>query len=524
MLSGQTGILPFIHFDTMEKDAISMNTHKHNIIITMLALGIQAFSVLPASAGTTTYNDGDVFLGLRATSGTGVTKDYLVNIGPASQFRDGPSKTLILGNIGADLATVFGSDWYTRQDSNNGTNAVLYGIIGTQAFAGNGDPDNTNYVSNVSITPWDRDFNSSQSFTSGLIDAMRFAYFGQTWSVNSNVALIQDASSDNSYASYEPGGNNSQGISFQTYDPTIEAAPNERLYLDRLIPATSHDFGPGAVVGFFTLSSSGQLAFNFGTAPPPPVPVPAQLLNISSRLRVQIGENVLIGGFIAAGADPKKVLIRALGPSLANAGIQDYLPDPTLELHDWLASAQKADIQASGLAPTNSRESAIIATLTPNQGYTAIVRGKGFATGIALVEVFDLAPTANSKLANISTRGFVQVGANVLIGGIIVGNGSTDGKAIVRAIGPSLAAVGVTNPLADPTLALHDSNGALLAYNDNWQDDPSQAAQIQASGLAPKNALESAIVRTLPPGNYTAIVAGKNGGTGVALVEAYDLN
>src|SRR5437763_241523 len=264
-----------------------------------------------------------------------------------------------------------------------------------------------------------------------------------------------------------------------------------------------------------------------------PASVSDHLLNISTRLPVQTGDNVLIGGMIATGSEAKKVIIRAIGPSLAGAGVQGFLPDPTLELHDsgggviatnddWKNSAQAAEIQNTGIAPSNDLESAIIANLSPNQNYTAIVRGKGNATGIAVVEAYDLAQAANSKLANISTRGFVNTGDNVLIGGFIVGGtGKGSAGVVVRAIGPSLTSAGITNPLANPTLEIHDGNGVLESSNDDWKD--CQAAEIQATGLQPSNDRESTILATLRPGNYTAIVRGKDNSTGIGLMEVYNI-
>lgn len=264
-----------------------------------------------------------------------------------------------------------------------------------------------------------------------------------------------------------------------------------------------------------------------------PASVADHLLNISTRLPVRTGDNVLIGGMIATGTDPKKVIIRAIGPSLANAGVQGFLPDPTLELHDssgatiatnddWQTGGQAAEIQNTGIAPSNALESAIIANLNPNQNYTAIVRGKGNATGIAIVEAYDLAQAANSKLANISTRGFIDTSDNVMIGGFIVGGtGKGNTSVVVRAIGPSLTAAGIANPLADPTLEIHDGNGVVESSNDEWKD--CQAAEIQATGLQPSNDHESAILATLRPGNYTAIVRGKDNSTGIGVMEVYNV-
>ena len=254
--------------------------------------------------------------------------------------------------------------------------------------------------------------------------------------------------------------------------------------------------------------------------------LPGTLGNISTRLRVETGNNVLIGGFIVTGTQQKRVILRAIGPSLPVVGA---LTNPLLELRDssgglirsndnW-RSDQETEIIATGIPPANDLESAIVAMLPANSSaYTATVRGVDNGTGVGLVEVYDLDRTVDSKLANISTRGFVQTEENVLIGGLIV-LGQNPLRVIVRAIGPSLPVPGA---LANPTLELHDGNGALIASNDDWRSD--QEAEIIGTGIPPSNDLESAIVRNLAPGNYTAIVRGVNNATGIALVEAYDLN
>ena len=255
---------------------------------------------------------------------------------------------------------------------------------------------------------------------------------------------------------------------------------------------------------------------------------PTILANISTRLRVETGDNALIGGFIITGTQPKRVIVRALGPSVPVAGA---LADPILELHgpigfatitnDNWRSDQEAAINASGVPPTNDLESAIVATLPANgAGYTAIVRGVNNGTGIGLVEAYDLDSTVDSKLANISTRGLVQTGDNILIAGTIV-LGQTPQKVIVRALGPSL---NVPGKLADSTLELRDVNGNLIDSNDNWKDSPNKQAIIDST-IPPPNDLESAIVATLPASgaHYTAIVRGVNNSTGVAVVEMYAL-
>jgi hypothetical protein len=259
----------------------------------------------------------------------------------------------------------------------------------------------------------------------------------------------------------------------------------------------------------------------------------SQSVNLSSRMRVDLGDNAGIGGFIITGNAPKHVVIRGIGPSLTKFGFStsEVLADPTLELHgqgsfqtvtnDNWKDTQENEITATGLAPTNDFEAAIDATLAPGQ-YTAVVRGNGNGRGIALVEVYDVETGAASRLANLSTRAFVGTGNNIVIAGFILGNKQGNDRVVVRGLGPSLATAGVSNPLPDPTLELRNENGTLLRSNNDWQDDGAQAAEIAAAGLTPTNNKESAIAATLPPGLYTAILAGLNDGTGVGLVEVYD--
>jgi len=272
---------------------------------------------------------------------------------------------------------------------------------------------------------------------------------------------------------------------------------------------------------------------------PTPVPTVTSLGNISTRLAVQTGDNVMIGGFIVTGTQSKKVILRAIGPSLTANGmplpgrlgnplLQLFGPDGLIATNDNWQDTQAAEITATGVAPTDPLESAIVATLPANAtGYTAVVSGVGNTTGIALVEAFDLDTTVDSKLANISTRGFVQTGDNVMIGGFIV-LGPDPEEVLVRAIGPSLANANppVENALANPTLSLRNGNGDVVASNDDWRSD--QEAEIIATGVAPTNDLESALTTTLSSSvtgiGYTAIVSGVNGGTGVGLVEVYAIS
>jgi CSLREA domain-containing protein len=303
--------------------------------------------------------------------------------------------------------------------------------------------------------------------------------------------------------------------------------------------------GDGADIGAFELAvatpaptpTASPTATATPTPPATPTPTPAsQLLNLSTRKQVGTADNVLIGGFIVVGTEDKKVLLRGLGPSLPVSGA---LADPTLELHasdttllafdDNWRDKQPDEINATGIPPTNELESAIVATLTAKPGsqggagYTGVLAGQGGGTGIGLLEIYDLNAAANSKLANISTRGFVGTEDDLLIGGFIPGpSDRLPIKVLVRALGPSLTAQGVSGALQDPLLELHDANGTLLT-NDNWKD-AANSSEIQAT-LPPPDDHESAIITTLAPSNsgYTAVVRGANGATGVALVEVYSL-
>ena len=271
--------------------------------------------------------------------------------------------------------------------------------------------------------------------------------------------------------------------------------------------------------------NSGGLAFE---------PASGQLTNISTRALVKTGSGVTIAGFIVTGTAAKQVVIRGLGPSLGQPpfNVPNVLADPTLDLHnstssiatndDWQSASNSNQIPVN-LRPSDSRESAILITLQPG-GYTAILSGKSGTIGVGLVEVYDISSGAFAQLTNVSTRGFVGTGDNVMIGGTIVGgglgtNGDGSSEVLVRALGPELTSFGITDALLDPTLDLVDGNGNLVGSNDNWKD--SQQAAIQATGLAPRDDREPAILTTLIQGNWTAIVRGKNNTTGVGLIEVY---
>jgi hypothetical protein len=247
-------------------------------------------------------------------------------------------------------------------------------------------------------------------------------------------------------------------------------------------------------------------------------------------MRVESGDNVLIAGFIVEGTGDKRIIIRGIGPSLATFGVPSPLLDPTLELYsdgnliavndNWPENLNAAEIMTSGLGPSNPNESALLLSVAPGT-YSAVLRGQNGSTGIGLVEVYDLDADGTARAVNISTRGFVLTGENVMIGGLIV-TGSDPSQLVIRAIGPSLGGFGVPTPLVDPFLEIHDGNGVTIQTNNNWRDN--QETALQNTGLAPSDDLESAILTSVPPGTYTAIVKGADGGVGNGLVEVYKLS
>jgi len=316
---------------------------------------------------------------------------------------------------------------------------------------------------------------------------------------------------------------------------TFSVSSNAPAIADAIVSGTNllvsgHQVGSATLTVTATDFDGATVSQNFTVNV---VAAPGRLVQLSTRMFIGAGDNALIGGFIMRGPSPKRLMIRAMGPS---TGLSGALPDPVLELHDhtgaliasndnWGDAPNRQDIIDTTIAPVSPNESAILTTLPSDPSaaaYTAIVRGKNGTTGLGLVEVYDLDSGPGSTLLNISTRGQIQVDPNALIGGFIL-KGIESKRILVRAIGPSLAASGVPNPLADPILELHDGNGALLDSNDDWGLSPDQA-EIQASGVAPTNPKESAVVKVLPAGPFTAIVRGVNNTTGVGSVELYQLN
>jgi phospholipase/lecithinase/hemolysin len=293
------------------------------------------------------------------------------------------------------------------------------------------------------------------------------------------------------------------------------ANPDQYLFWDEKHPTTA---------GHYQTAKGANDALTLPFTPP------GKAVNIATRVFVDTGERVSIAGFIVTGDIAKKVLIRGIGPSLTANGVPNPLANPTLALFDqagatlmsnddWKTSPDAVEIMNTGIPPQNDLESAIIASLAPGQ-YTAALAGKDGGAGNGLIEVYDLESSTSSTLGNVSTRGYVGTGDDVMIGGLIVGSGENP-IVVLRALGPTLTVAGVTDPLLDPTIELHDGNGAVLASNDNWKDGQPQS--VIATQLAPGDDRESVIVSFAAPGHYTAVVRGKNDTTGIALVEAYRL-
>jgi phospholipase/lecithinase/hemolysin len=291
--------------------------------------------------------------------------------------------------------------------------------------------------------------------------------------------------------------------------------PDQYLFWDKKHPTTA---------GHYWTAKGANDALTLPFMPP------GKAVNLATRLFVDTGERVAVAGFIVRGDVSKKVLLRGIGPSLAANGVPTPLANPTLTLvdgdgnvvmtnDDWKNSPDAAEIMNTGIAPKEDLESAILSNLAPGN-YTVTLAGKDDGIGNGLIEVYDLESASNSTLANVSTRGYVGAGDNAMIGGLIVDSGEYP-IVVLRALGPTLAASGIAEPLLDPTMDLYDQDGNVIASNDDWK--LGQPRSVVATQLAPSDDREAVIVAFTPPGNYTAVVRGKNDTTGVALVEAYRL-
>ena len=422
--------------------------------------------------------------------------------------------------------------------SGSTTNNYIYMIASVQPFEANSGSD----VMFVRSTDGGASYDPPRRINDDPVNHSKWHWFGTfsvaphgridaVWLDTRNAANNTDSQL---FYSYSLDGGNSWSPNVAVSDPfnPYFGYPNQNKIGDYLTIVS--DVAGGNVA--YSATFNGEEDIYYVRVVPPAL----QLLNLSTRMRVSTNEKVLIAGFIVTGTAPKRVIIRGIGRSLS--GFSGVLSDPVLELHqgnttlivndNWKTrqdgSSQQAEVEATGIPPTNDLESAIVTTLSPDT-YTVILSGNSGASGIGVVEVYDLDQAASSELANLSSRGFVDVNNDVMIGGLIVGGANTDGKAtvLIRALGPSLTGTGVQQPLVDPVLELRDSNGAAVASNDNWkindQTQQSQENAIRATTVAPSNDSEAALIATLSPGTYTAIVRGKNNTTGVGLVEVYNL-
>ncbi len=450
-------------------------------------------------------------------------------------FEGGGIDNAAIGN--ASSMTVTNSTFSGNSASNNGgavTNSAFAGTASSTllncTFSGNNAPTGS-AVSNGASTFGGTPAAATTFLVNNIVKqgtmGPNFSNASGTNAAASLISLGHNISSDDAGggAGTAPGGFLSGMGDLRNTDPMLSAgglADNgggtPTIALDPGSPAINNAVNApardqrdylrngAADIGAFELG--GKIAVTLG--------------NISTRVRVETGDNVLIGGFIISGTRDKRIIVRAIGPSLpvpgtlANPKLQLFNASGMIGSNDNWRSDQQAEIMATGIAPTNDLEAALIKTVPPG-GYTVIVSGVGGSTGVGLVEVHDLDLTANSKFANISSRALVQTGDNVLIGGFII-SGQDMQKVVIRAIGPSLTPLGVPGALQDPTLELHDAMGNVTS-NDDWQ--ATQAAEISEAGLAPNDSRESAIFATLAPGGYTAIVRGKANTIGVGLVEVY---
>lgn len=476
--------------------------------------------------------------------------------GPATIFTSDQLNVSTQGTLGpsgsvtssANIANVgkSGNETFTASNVASTCSASDTGVTGSTTITGgmlqtdNGDDDPTNSIpdhppANVAIpsSPAPNTTYEGHVHSGNTTDNFRYVFNEQI--VNPDGSLTVNAAHLYYLGPNVTGeliiGQSVCGVTTATPSATPTPTPTPTATPSATPAATATPTPtPSATPG--ATASPTPTATPSATPTPTPTATPAQSLNISTRLRVETGDKVLIGGFIVQGTAPKSVLLRGMGPSLGAFGITGLLLDPILELRgpeglimtndNWMENPQRAQFEGTPFQPPDNRESVVLATVPP-ENYTVILSGVGGTTGVGLMEIYDRNQAGASELGNFSTRGFVQTGNNVMIGGFILGGESGNADVAVRGIGPSLVNFGVTDFLADPVLELRDQDGALLAANDDWASDPVSAAQLTAHGLAPSHPDESGLFTSLPPGQFTAIVAGKNGSIGIALVEIYNL-
>jgi hypothetical protein len=426
-----------------------------------------------------------------------------VNIGP--DFCSGFIYAANIGWIKMGAGTPASGTAYSN------TSAADFGVNCSPVAAGEKNLRGFAYGANIGWLNFDATGNPRVILATGQLR-------GFVWSANVGWLNLDDT---NVFVSTAPG---------PSPTPTPTATPSPTSTVTPTPPPTPTPT-PSTTASPSASPTATPTASPVVSPSPTPTPTPdSHLANISTRMRVDAGDNVLIAGFIVQGGANKRLVVRGIGPSLTAFGVVDPLQDPTLELFagassigandNWPENSNTAEILASGLAPSNPQESALLVTLAPGS-YTTVLRGKNNGTGIGLVEVYDLETTGNSNIVNISARGFVLTGDNVMIGGVII-SGNDPSLLVLRAIGPSLDDFGVPNPLADPFLELRNANGDVIRADNDWRE--SQEIDIQNTGLAPSRDLESAILISVQPGNYTAIVRGADGSIGNGLVEVYKLS
>jgi Calx-beta domain-containing protein len=461
--------------------------------------------------------------------------DYTAAAGDLDFAAGETSKTIIIPILNDKIAE--GPEVFTVVLSNPTNGAILQAPTGHTVTIVDNDPEPSITIDDAPAVLEGNSGTTPSTFTVSLSSASVDAVSVHYLTVDNTTTTGIDYTAVAGTLTFAPGETSKTITVLVIGDTAGEADEVFRMVLSNPGNASlARNFGNGSILnddGAPTPTASASATPTISptpTASPTPSPA-ARAQNLSTRLNVGSGEQQAIAGFIVTGDAPKKVIIRALGPSLTQFGLAGVLSDPFLELHgpageliatnDNWRDMQEAQIQATHVPPLDDHESAIVVSL-PAGNYTAVIRGNQEGSGIGVVEIYDLdSPNSSSRLANISTRGNVGTESNVVIAGFILGGG--DSSVVLRGIGPSLANAGVLSPLPDPTLQLHDADGALIFSDDNWRDDPQQAVLVNAAGLAPTDDREAGMALTLSPGHYTVMLAGKSTSTGVGLVEVYNL-